>query len=118
MSYEHIRTWTNPAGFRLDLWDTGKTDNLGKTILHYALYDETVGELGKVIFEGSDFACSPMHSIDGDKTVASLLGFLSLRPGDTDAEYFENYTQAQVAWCDARAEELSMLALELEEEGA
>ena len=113
---EHIRTWAHD-GFRLDLWDTHKTDHFGKSLLHYALYDETLGELGKVIFEASDFACSPLHSIDGDETVASLLGFLSLRPGDTDAEYFDGYTPAQVAWCEDRAEELQMLALELEEGG-
>jgi len=111
---DHLRTWS-ADGFRLDLWDTHKTDRLGKVILHYALYDETVGELGKVVFEGSDLACSPLHSIDGDSTVAAVLGFLSLQPGDTDSEFFEDYTPAQVAWCEDRAEDLQMLALELEE---
>jgi hypothetical protein len=44
-----------------------------------------------VLFQGEDFAGSPLHTDDLDETVAALLSFLSLRPGDTDREYFDNY---------------------------
>src|SRR5215467_12574331 len=104
-----IRTWA-ADGFKLTLTDTGRTDHYGKSVLGYVFSDG-----GSVIFEGEDFACSPLHSIDSDAAVAGLLSFLSLRPGDTDAEYFESYTPAQLEWADARGEYLSLLAYELEE---
>lgn len=114
MRYEHLRTWTDGAGgFRLDLWDTGRTDRLGKTVLRYTLFDGD-WKGGRIIFEGEDFTCSPLHAIDSDATVAAVLGFLSLQCGDTDAEYFDSYTPAQLAWRDERAEELAMHAHDLE----
>ena len=110
---EHIRTWTDPdrQGFRLELFDTGKQDSYGKQTLTYEFYDQT----SYPIFEGANFHCSPLHGIDSDATVGALLGFLSLRPGDTDREYFEDYTPEQMAWCLERAEQLSLYAALLEE---
>jgi hypothetical protein len=60
-----------------------------------------------VLFTGSDFSCAPGHATDSDDSIAALLGFLTLRPGDTDAEYFEAYTPEQLAYCDAHAETLA-----------
>jgi hypothetical protein len=115
--YEHIRTYSRD-GFRVDLWDTGRTDEYGKTILRYALFDETQPFGKGIVFEGEDFACSPLHAIDSDATVASLLGFLSLQPGDTDTDYFDSYSADQLAWRDRRAEDLSLIVFDLEQEEA
>lgn len=35
-----------------------------------------------------------------------LLGFLTLRPGDTDREYFDKYTPAQLEYANQHAETL------------
>ena len=59
------------------------------------------------LFEGEDFGCSPLHAIDSDETIAALLGFLTLRPGDTDSEYFADYTPRQLEFCDQHAEALA-----------
>lgn len=107
---EHIRTW-HADGFRLELFDTFHTDRYGKSRLAYEFYHD-----GTLIFEGDDFCCSPLHGIDSDETVGALLTFLSLRPGDTDPEYFESYTPEQLAWSEQYGEEVSMYALELEEQ--
>jgi hypothetical protein len=61
----------------------------------------------RTLFEGEDFACSPCHAIDSDECIASLMGFLTLRPGDTDAEYFESYTPQQIDYCEQHAEALA-----------
>lgn len=58
------------------------------------------------LFEGEDYGCSPMHSIDGDASVEGLMSFLCLRPGDTDAEYFANYTPQQMEFAEQYAEAL------------
>ena len=59
------------------------------------------------LFEGEDFRPSPLHSVDGDETVKALMTFLTLRPGDTDQEYFDNYTPEQLDYCSQHAESLS-----------
>jgi len=90
---------------RLTIWDTYRTDTLGKSILGYRLLDR----VGNVIFEGEDFCCSPLHAIDSDDALAGLLTFLSLQPGDTDDEYFEDYTDEQLEYVAGYGECLSLL---------
>jgi hypothetical protein len=91
--------------FTLVTWDTGRT-GYGKYIVGYRL---TMNDSGakSVLFEGEDFGCSPMHAIDSDETLAGIMGFLTLRPGDTDDDYFANYTPEQLAYCSKYAEYLS-----------
>jgi len=97
-------------GYELRTWDTYRTDGRGKSILGYQLK----GPDGRVLFEGEDFGNSPMNAVDSDDTLRALLGFLTLKPGDTDAEYFANYTPEQMAFARGPAEQLQMYA---EEEG-
>ena len=71
-------------------------------------YRLTMHENGKTttLFCGEDYGCSPMDAIDSDACVKGIMGFLTLCPGDTDDEYFENYTPAQKDYCDRHAEAL------------
>ena len=62
-------------------------------------YEFKVGR--KVIFAGEDFRPSPLHAWDSLETCASLMGFLTLQKGDTDAEYFDHYTQDQWNFTDS-----------------
>lgn len=109
MNRETIRTWQS-GRFKLQVFDTGRRDWRGQSRLAYTFTDA-----GNVIFESEDFAGSPLHADDSDATLAALLGFLSLRPGDTDREYFDRYTPEQLDWAMANGEELSLLAHEMEE---
>ena len=104
----HLRKWTQ-GDYQLDLWDTESRDENGKHMLAYRLKHK-----GKMIFNGSDFCASPFHVIDSDDTVASILGFLSLDDGDTDPEYFDDYTPEQIAWRDEFAAELSGIVYTME----
>lgn len=103
-----IRRWSQD-GFELVLLDDGRTDSDGRCVLHYIFRDE-----GRTIFRGSDFRPSPLHATDSDEAVYALLGFLSLQAGDTDDEYFARYTPAQLAWRDARADELALIVADFE----
>lgn len=115
MQREPIKVWRRD-GFSLRLFDTFTTDYLGKSRLAYELRDSQFSDHPREpIFQGDDFCASPMHAIDSLDTVAGLLAFLSLRPGDTDSEYFDSYTPRQLTWCAERAEYLSCLQCELEE---
>ena len=89
---------------RLILWETGRRDDMGKTILAYRLLTPE----GKAIFEGADYCVGMATCIDSDEAVRGILSFLTLRPGDVDSDYFEKYTDAQRAWRDEHAEHLSL----------
>jgi hypothetical protein len=86
---------------------------MGKCIIGYRLsIGKSVNAIGNpacldVIFEGEDFHCSPLHAIDSDETVRTLMTFLTLRPGDTDADYFADYTPEQREYCLQHAEALA-----------
>lgn len=107
--------------FTLVMWDTHRTEN-GKCILGYRL--RIVNHTGKMrhngtnhvwygdwnsvtLFEGEDLGCSPMHAIDSNASVEACMSFLTLQPGDTDAEYFAKYTPAQLDYCQQHAAALS-----------
>lgn len=92
--------------FRLQMWDARSTDNRGVTTIRYRL---TMTEGGKrtVLFDAADYHGSPSHADDSDANVAGLMGFLTLRPGDTDQEYFDSYTPEQLAYAGSHAESLS-----------
>jgi len=98
--------------YRLKTWDTGKVDSMGKYIVGYSF---TRVSDGVVIFTGEDFHCSPCHAIDSNEVLRSILGFLTLRPGDTDAEYFSEYNRVQMDFAENEAEYLQAWAMDDEE---
>jgi hypothetical protein len=105
----HLRTWAMD-GFVLEMYDTDKKDSRGTTNIAFRLTDG-----GEVIFQDDGFHPSPMDADDSDNTVAGMLAFLALKEGDTDSEYFANYTPRQREWAGQRAEELQMLQIQMEE---
>jgi hypothetical protein len=94
-------------GCRLRMWDTNTT-NEGRSTLAYVFQDRD----GKVLFGGADYGCAPGDAIDSDGAVRNLIGFLTCKPGDTDDEYFEHYTERQMEFAETDAEELSLWAME------
>ena len=92
-------------GYTLHMRDTGRTDRRGQSRIAYTF----TAPDGTVLFDGADFSGSPMHADDSDDTVRALLGFLTLKPGDTDRDYFDAYTPAQRAWCESSACEAMQL---------
>lgn len=94
--------------FHLTVWDCHKQHRGGpQWQLGYKLTMKQPGGKPVVLFEGEDFGNSPSNSIDGDEMVVGIMGFLTLRPGDTDREYFDDYTPAQLEYCSQWAEALS-----------
>lgn len=81
--------------------------------LHYYFF----GKADELIFSGNDYRPSPLYpAIDSVEAVVGCLSFLTLQDGDTDNEYFANYTPAQLAFSNSyECEELSMLAHDFEE---
>jgi len=104
---------TNTGVYTLETWETEKRHPRGTDMIGYRL----TAPDGNVLFEGEDFSCSPMDAIDSDESLRALLGFLTLKPGDTDQEYFDKYTEAQMAWCQSfDCDAMGLWAMEPEED--
>lgn len=59
---------------------------------------------GQVLFEGNDFSVPVRNlvwSYNRAQCSNDLMSFLTLRPGDTDDEYFEHYTPEQLAFANS-----------------
>lgn len=86
----------------------------GRYTLSYTLHEDST-----LVFSDKDFSPPPMcgHDYFSLHSVMCLLGFLTLKPGDTDDEYFEKYTPEQLAWTKSiQCEDLSMLQYDYEED--
>jgi hypothetical protein len=102
----HVKMTLGPdRAYHLRLWDTGETKG-NKSRLAYQL----TGVAGETVFSGEQFCCSPSIAIDSDECLRILLSFLTIRPGDTDQEYFDDYTPSQLAFAEGDAEYLSLWA--------
>lgn len=123
-----LRTWEE-GPFRLFVWESEQGWNKPQTRIKYIFqfYDQNYEfshrieywprhEQWTTIFSGEDFGLAPQHDPDSDTCIAALLSFLSLRPGDTDRDYFANYTSRQLSFAQTYGETLSVYALALEEE--
>ena len=101
---------------------------VGKTVYLMALhYYENKGDRRKVgytfgrenapaIFSGLQYSPSPLYSPEGYDSAIGLLGFLTLKKGDTDEDYFDDYTPEQLAFSQSMdCEELAVLVSDHEE---
>lgn len=109
---EKLRTWRRD-GFTLELWDTHvptETGRFAHTLLAYRLSDR-----GRVLFVGDGFAPPLGVAIDCDECLVVLLSWFTLKPGDTDDEFFDTYTPEQRAWVEScRADQLAWMVPEME----
>jgi hypothetical protein len=106
---QKIEPWR--VTYTLVTWDTGRYARTGQCLIGYAMTRDGESE---PLFVGEDCGVAPSHPIDSDDALRGLLGFLTLRPGDTDADYFAEYTDAQRAFAADDAESMSMYSYEPE----
>lgn len=78
-----------------------------KGIMRRAYYSYILTHDGEHIFYGNDYSPSP--GADDADIIGQLLDFLSLRKGDTDDEYFKDYTPEQLLWVEEYADELQSM---------
>lgn len=104
-----IRRWVSPCKmFSLKVYDEGKTLH-GRRRLTFKFYASMQdNEKRRLIFHDDTFGPSPQHDDDSDETVGAILGWCSLRPGDTDCDYFENYNQVQWDFAILYGEQLAV----------
>ena len=97
-AYESTLGW-----FRLELQDNGPRYRL----VHIVGNDE------RVVFGGCDFRPGAGSYYWDRRAIGDLMFFLTLKPGDTDEEYFEKYSTEQLEYARVHAERLGIEACEL-----
>lgn len=63
---------------------------------------------GKVIFPKGQLHCALHGTSDGIKARELVMSLVAMKPGDTDRDYFDGYTPAQLEWAEKFGELLSM----------
>jgi hypothetical protein len=97
-------------GYTVITWDTySRREGTGHNYIGYRL----VSPDGKVLFEGDRLGVPAGKAIDSDYTIKQVLSWLTLKPGDTDDEYFAGHTEDQLNWAQGEdAERLSIYGIE------
>lgn len=101
-SHESLMVVWDCQPYRLELYQR-PWSIIGRAYVGYRFFCD-----GRLIFQGEDYSPSPTQSVDGIDSVRGLLGFLSCKPGDTDPEYFKDYTPVQMEFARCHGEELSL----------
>lgn len=87
----------------------------GTGILRRAYYAYSMSIGVNTLFSGDDYSPSPMIASDSLQSLTELLSFLTTRPGDTDDEYFKDYTQQQLDFANSsKCEELQSIPYDCE----
>lgn len=82
----------------------------GDKLEYYVFADDM-----SILFHGDDYKPSPLNNIDSLEAMTDFLGFVCCKPGDTDDEYFKDYTEAQMKWANSSdCERLQVLVYDFE----
>ncbi|MEV7012697.1 hypothetical protein [Streptosporangium sp. NPDC051022] len=103
-----LAAWPIDEDHLLEIWPAGYRD--GRIQWYYRLSRKR-----RTIFAASDIRSAAGTVLSTQELVnaaRSVLAFLTLRPGDVEAEYFDAYTATQLTWRDRYAEELAAFAME------
>jgi len=67
---------------------------------------------GLVVFPRGQLYCGlpTFKSIDGPDARELVLSLVAMKPGDTDADYFADYTPEQLAWAERHGDGVSYAA--------
>lgn len=64
---------------------------------------------GEVIFPRGQLHCALHGTSDGIKARELVMSLVAMKPGDTDEDYFADYSPAQRDWAETFGDELSMV---------
>lgn len=108
-----LRPYTKASGlptFTLEIFDPERSDKRGAPIILWRLKKHDYGKTS-IVFDGlrepNKWRCSGWFSVDGDEAIECCLTFASLQPGDTDQEFFDDYSPEQLEFAHEHGETLS-----------
>lgn len=99
----HVRVRRGEPSVMIIAYDSRRYSPTGHSYL-----DLEVRHEGRIIFDRGALSCGVPAgtSTDGNEARELALATVAMKPGDTDAEYFESYTPEQLDWARKYGEEL------------
>jgi hypothetical protein len=84
------------------------------TTLFCELWTGSVSGQKRPLFNREQFTVGiPGHAcIDSEYAKSTVLSLFAMKPGDTDDDFFADYSEAQLAFVEAHSEEISLIALD------
>lgn len=95
---------TRIAGYNLTMYERASAWRVS--------YDLVLKKGSSLVGIWHDFRPGMLHAIDSPAAWAAAWSFVTLRPGDTDPEYFDDYTSDMLAFMDGDAEMVGYAAYE------
>ncbi len=89
----------------------GPHDGRNHTTLFCELWKGSIRRGARPLFNREQFTVGiPGHqTIDGDYAKAAVLSLFALKPGDTDSDFFADYSEAQLSFVECHGEEIAMI---------
>jgi hypothetical protein len=115
-----LNPWSGDVSARVAMIRAYERDTSSHTALYVRLYVQTTvgGEYAEITGpDGAPYsycAVPSFESVDGDEAANLAISCVAIRPGDTDSDYFADYTEDQLAFCEAHGEHLSSVQCDYE----
>ncbi len=92
-------------------WPTKATPSHTRIDVEVKLLAKSDNMYSKVIFRRGSLWCGipAHHSIDGIYAKECVLSLVAMKPGDTDADYFAEYSREQRDFAESLGDELNMI---------
>ena len=98
----------NGPTMRVEIWDTYSCDERGCTNLIARLYAFEGGKRTHVL--DTRFAMGMGQTDDGNDAMRAAITAVAMKPGDTDEEFFADYTPEALAFVSEHGESMAMVA--------
>ena len=99
--------------FRVEIYDPNEWDSRGAPVVWWRLYKHQKGHKPVLVFDGLEephkWRCAGWFSVDGDEAAECVLNSASIRPSDTDREFFDGYSPEQLAFAEEYGESIGMV---------
>lgn len=100
--------------FTLYLYDLNFRDSAGRNAIGYRLTSKEYAKYPTAVFSclTRDRAVFSHCDVDSDDAVKAVMGWLTLKPGDTDPDFFADYTPEQLAFASSHGETLALACID------
>lgn len=102
-----LRVWTTEGMITIHAFDA----NFQDPHTGHSRIDVVVKHRGKFIFERGTLWCGVNRwtTLDGIAARELVMSLVAMRPGDTDADFFEPYSPEQLAWVTKYSDVIGMV---------
>lgn len=98
-----VKIFTDEPTVIIRAFDDAGWDSAGRVKLNVE-----VRQGGKVIFPRSQLYCALHGPSDGNAAKELVMSLVSMKPGDTDPDFFDDYTEEQIAWVNRYGDYISI----------